>query len=184
MKWINKYSLLDEEARATIREVKRLKNQMVELKDLFSPAYYRRKFAEENVPELKKDNHKRKDADQTHPERSVEYALRAIGYEFNREFKLIGRYYDFYLPDINILIEVDGEFWHPESLDEAKYNSQKKNFFNDIIKDALAEAENIPLIRIRENRILELSAEELQGELERLITDKINERKEKEDGKQ
>ena len=176
MRFTNTNEFLHEETRKILRDVKKVKGEVLVIKDLIRPSYYKKKFLEENVDELKKDNHKRKNSKSTHPERLIEYALTAINHRFHKEFKLIGHYYDFYLMDENILIEVDGEFWHPESLDEAKYKMQKKNYFNDIVKDALAASENIPLIRIRENRIYELKADELQEELQTLINEKIKER--------
>lgn len=177
MKFINKYEYLDEETKNIIREMKKIKGQMIDGKDLFTASYYRKKFAEENIEEFKTDTNKRKDAKKTHPERLIEYALTANNYRFNSEYKLIGHYYDFYLTDLNILIEVDGEFWHPESFNDAKYKSQKKNFFNDIIKEALADSSRIPLIRLRENKINSLSAPELQEEVKRLVEEKLKEYK-------
>ena len=59
--------------------------------------------------------------------------------------------FDAYLPDYNLVIEIDGIFWHPKSLDECKYEFQKTSYFNDLEKENLLKQKNIKLIRIREN---------------------------------
>lgn len=67
------------------------------------------------------------------------------------QFEIDGYYYDIYLPKYNILIEIDGEFWHPKSLAECEYPFQKTNYFKDIRKNEICEKLNIKLIRIRES---------------------------------
>lgn len=39
--------------------------------------------------------------------------LERLGIEYIYQFKAesIGRYYDFYLPEANLIIEVDGDYW-------------------------------------------------------------------------
>ena len=59
--------------------------------------------------------------------------------------------FDAYLPDYNLVIEIDGIFWHPKSLGECKYEFQKTSYFNDLEKENLLKQKNIKLIRIREN---------------------------------
>lgn len=34
-----------------------------------------------------------------------------VKYEYQYEAKDIGRFYDFYLPDSRVLIEIDGDYW-------------------------------------------------------------------------
>jgi very-short-patch-repair endonuclease len=46
------------------------------------------------------------------------------GIRFEKRYELGHRQYDAYLPDHNILLEFDGEFWHRKSLDECKYSFQ------------------------------------------------------------
>jgi very-short-patch-repair endonuclease len=73
------------------------------------------------------------------------------GIRFEKRYELDHRQYDAYLPDHNILLEFDGEFWHRKSLDECKYSFQTFNFYNDIRKNEIAKKHGIPLFRIREN---------------------------------
>lgn len=55
------------------------------------------------------------------------------------------------MPDFNLIIEIDGTFWHPTSLSECKYEFQKKSYFNDLEKENLLKQKGIKLMRIREN---------------------------------
>lgn len=49
------------------------------------------------------------------------------------------RYYDFYLPIFNCLVEIHGTYWHPEELSKCKNDIQIKNYNNDIFKKQLAK---------------------------------------------
>jgi len=63
------------------------------------------------------------------------------------------RYYDFKLIGYNVLLEVDGSYWHGER-DKPSYVTlmQKKN---DMIKSWLAKKEGYELIRIKEQQLKE-----------------------------
>jgi very-short-patch-repair endonuclease len=69
--------------------------------------------------------------------------------------KDIKAFYDFYLPDYNILIEVDGDFWHcnPDKFSQAKYETQKRSLARDIIKNQWALDNKYTLLRFWENDI-------------------------------
>jgi very-short-patch-repair endonuclease len=57
---------------------------------------------------------------ETSIERKVAAALRALGIEFVREYR-IGRYsIDFFVPASNIAIEADGDYWHNASHDQKR----------------------------------------------------------------
>lgn len=71
--------------------------------------------------------------------------------QFQKRYEIEQRQYDAYLPDHNILLEFDGEFWHKKTLEECKYSFQIFNFYNDRHKDEIAKKYGIPLFRIREN---------------------------------
>lgn len=69
------------------------------------------------------------------------------------QFKIEKRYFDFYLVDYNILIEVDGDYWHanPKFYKKKNLNEfQKESLKRDIIKNKIAETHNIKLIRFWE----------------------------------
>jgi very-short-patch-repair endonuclease len=71
------------------------------------------------------------------------------------QYVLDYKIFDAYLPDYNLVIEIDGIFWHPKSLDECKYEFQKTSYFNDLEKENLLKQKGIKLVRIRENQFPE-----------------------------
>lgn len=82
---------------------------------------------------------------------SIKNILKSENIKFEMPFKIGFKYFDFYLPDYNVLIECDGIFYHPLTEEECKYDLQKKNFKNDIKKNKLAEKKGYKLLRIRED---------------------------------
>jgi len=78
-----------------------------------------------------------------------------IKYTRNYYVKDIKSFYDFYLPGFNILIEVDGDYWHcnPEIYKEAKFPNIIRNIEKDKKKNKWCEDNNIILIRFWENVI-------------------------------
>lgn len=84
--------------------------------------------------------------------------LDKLGYEYKTQYKAesIGRYYDFYIVPANLLIEIDGGYWHSDPrLYEGKEltPTQKRNKRVDKDKDKWAQTHKIPLIRIWEDDI-------------------------------
>lgn len=79
-----------------------------------------------------------------------------INYSQSFYIKEIKAFYDFYLPDYNILIEVDGDFWHTNPI---KYPNgpickcQTKNSINDEKKNKWATDNGYKLLRFWENDI-------------------------------
>jgi len=85
----------------------------------------------------------------TKPEVDYEENLQKLGINYLKEYNLDNKFFDFYIPDEKLLIEIDGVFWHPLTLEECKYEVQKRNFKNDIIKNNIAEKYELKLLRIR-----------------------------------
>lgn len=112
--------------------------------------------------------------------------LDKLGIKYQAQFKAesIGRYYDFYIPSANLLIEVDGEYWHSDPrLYEGKEltPTQKRNKRVDKDKDKWAQMHKIPLMRIWEqdiNNTPEKVLEMLKGEIP-LYIEKYNKELEK-----
>ncbi len=73
--------------------------------------------------------------------------------KFIKQYELENKFYDFYIPDKNVLIEADGDFWHKQNLEECKYDFQIEGYYNDLLKNQIAEKNGYKLIRIRENCI-------------------------------
>lgn len=84
--------------------------------------------------------------------------LEKLNIEFDYQFKAesIGRYYDFYLPTINIIIEINGGYWHSDPrLYEGKEltPTQKKNKRVDKLKKKWADEHKIPIYYFWEDDI-------------------------------
>lgn len=84
-------------------------------------------------------------------ERQYYLMLKSLGVDYVPQYPMGGRFYDAYLPDHNILFEFDGSFWHPKTMEDAKYGFQKKAMKIDELKNNMAEEKGIKIIRIRED---------------------------------
>ena len=79
-----------------------------------------------------------------------------VEYQYQFEAKDIGRFFDFYLPKSNLIIEVDGDYYHsnPKFYKENELNPmQKHNKRVDEQKNKWALLHGIPILRIWENDI-------------------------------
>jgi very-short-patch-repair endonuclease len=88
-----------------------------------------------------------------------------VKYIYQFEAKDIGRWFDFYLPEHNIIIEVDGSYYHadPRVVSEDKLKPMhKKNIRVDEYKNRWALAHGIPILRIWEKDINEKPGEVLK----------------------
>ncbi len=95
--------------------------------------------------------------DQNHTSKLEEkflIVLDVLDIEYQRFFyaKPIKAFYDFYLPKYNMLIEVDGDFWHcnPISFPNPIYESQKNNLKRDKVKNQWALENGYKLLRFWE----------------------------------
>ncbi len=94
--------------------------------------------------------------DMTSPEIAVNAILLKIGIIYQKQFILNSVIYDFYVPSKNLLIEVDGDYYHANPLiyEQKDLNGmQKKNVIKDKFKTSLAIGLGYDLIRIWENDI-------------------------------
>lgn len=94
-----------------------------------------------------------------------------VEYQWQFEAKDIGRFYDYYLPEHNLLIEIDGSYWHgdPRILKEGKLNyTQRHNQRVDSYKDKWALMHGIPIMRIWEKDIRENPSKVMKDLKERL----------------
>lgn len=86
--------------------------------------------------------------------------LKKLGVKYVKQFKAesIGRYYDFYLTDCNVIIEINGGYWHsdPRLYESKDLNpTQKHNIRVDKDKEKWAKEHKIPLLKIWEKDIHE-----------------------------
>ena len=97
---------------------------------------------------------KRKVCYNTKPELEFKAILEKLEIEYEQQFRIQNKYYDFYLPDYNALIEVDGIYWHGIGVEfEQKSRMQKRTYKNDLYKDGLAAINGFIIKRINEGEI-------------------------------
>jgi len=88
-------------------------------------------------------------------EQRFEDMLVELNIQFINQHPLNGYLYDFYLPKHNLLIEVDGDWFHcnPDVYPEAIHEIQKFVKVNDESKNKVAQENNTPLLRFWEKDI-------------------------------
>jgi len=88
-------------------------------------------------------------------EQKFEDMLVELNIQFINQHPLNGYLYDFYIPKHNLLIEVDGDWFHcnPNVYPEAIHEIQKFVKENDESKNKVAQENNIPLLRFWEKDI-------------------------------
>jgi very-short-patch-repair endonuclease len=81
--------------------------------------------------------------------------LIGLGVEFTHQYEVDGFDYDFYIPAKNLLIEVDGDYWHghPDKFPELNA-MQRKNKGLDRLKTKHAADRNFQLLRFWETDIV------------------------------
>ena len=110
-----------------------------------------------------------------------------VKYIWQFEAKDIGRFYDFYLPAHNLIIEVDGGYYHsdPRVVNEDKLSPmQKKNKRIDEHKNEWALMHGIPIMRIWEYDIRNNPSGVMKSLKERLyIEEKVQNKINKKNGR-
>jgi G:T-mismatch repair DNA endonuclease (very short patch repair protein) len=93
-------------------------------------------------PEFKAEFFKNMKRSGTKPEQALAHFFTTYDLKYEAQYVInyndLVRIYDFYLPEYNVLIEYDGDFWH--RLPEQKVNDQ--------IKNEIADSLNYKLVRI------------------------------------
>ena len=98
----------------------------------------------------------------TKPELEAELILQKYNLDYKKQKALkynnSYRLYDFLLTDYNILLEIDGTYWHSKGIkdEDIKNRTLKGNRINDHIKDKLAQDNGYTLIRIWEDELDQL----------------------------
>lgn len=99
---------------------------------------------------------KRMDKNPTAPERSFISILNELGIKYETQKIVGGKIYDFYIPERNLLIEVDGVYWHAKDKELKDMSPlQKRAFYNDIRKNAIAKNNGFEIERVWEDEIME-----------------------------
>lgn len=81
------------------------------------------------------------------------HVLKALDVKYSAQKKVSTKYYDFYLPEYNLLIEVDGDYYHAKDREKQLNAMQKKNILNDHKKNLIAESKGFNMIRFWESTI-------------------------------
>jgi very-short-patch-repair endonuclease len=71
--------------------------------------------------------------------------------KFMPQFEINGWFYDCYIPEKNLILEFDGDFWHPRDTTECKYDFQYKRLHTDKFKTMVAQRAGYSIVRIRES---------------------------------
>jgi len=88
----------------------------------------------------------------TWPEKEFKKLLKEIGVSFEIQKVVGNKIFDFYIPEKNMLIEVDGDYWHanPDTV-ETLNKIQERNLRNDKFKEGLAAGLGYKLERVWES---------------------------------
>lgn len=99
----------------------------------------------------------------TKPEKAFAELLKEVGIEFIFQYpvpwkKGWKKWYDFYIPEKKLLIEVDGIYWHGKGIKTGQLNEQQWNTRrNDRLKNYLAKSRGYSLKRIWSSEIKSLN---------------------------
>lgn len=93
---------------------------------------------------------------QSKPEKRIAEILSELGITHVQSFHLENKVYDFFIPSRNLLLEVDGVYWHGR--DKSNLNDlQRKNIQNDEFKNKLAKKRGYDMLRICEDEVENVS---------------------------
>ena len=109
-----------------------------------------------------------------------------VNYVWQFEAKEIKRFFDYYLPDHNLIIEVNGTYWHADNrIYEGKKltNTQLHDLKVDEYKKKWACLHGIPILYVWEKDIRENPSSVMKTLKERLYLEKGKEDKKKEKNK-
>lgn len=88
----------------------------------------------------------------TWPEREFEKILKQLDVIYEKQKIVCDKVYDFYIPSHNMLVEVDGDYWHGRDLVyENKTPTQKKCRRNDEYKTIMAKGLGYKIERVWES---------------------------------
>ena len=124
-------------------------------KQLKIPELYARSFARAAVNPNKINP--RENVEPTWPEKVVATILQANNIKYVREYEVMTKFFDFFLPELNLLLEIDGIYWHGR---DKKQENMKvweiRNRCNDVVKNALSGIKpGRKLLRIWEDEVSE-----------------------------
>lgn len=95
---------------------------------------------------------KKMDKKPTAPEILFASLLKEIGVEYETQKIVGGKIFDFYIPGVNVIVEVDGTYYHAKDKKISEMNSmQKRSVKNDKNKNVIAKAHGFKIERVWED---------------------------------
>lgn len=92
----------------------------------------------------------------TGPETRLGLILEELDIYFFSQKIIKDKIFDYYIPKINLLIEVDGDYWHGYGKEYSELNEiQKRSVRNDRDKDIIAKGLGYDIIRFWEHDIFD-----------------------------
>jgi len=79
------------------------------------------------------------------------FVIKQKGYEYIEQFEIDGWFYDCFIPEKNLILEFDGDYWHANVKEDCINNRLENQWEIDRKKDNLAIKKGYNIIRIRES---------------------------------
>jgi very-short-patch-repair endonuclease len=93
---------------------------------------------------------------QTAPEKAMCKILKSLKVEFRPQEIIHGKIFDFFIPGSNLIVEVDGDYWHGYGKEHSELNEvQKRSVRNDSEKDVIAKGLGYDIVRFWEHDIMD-----------------------------
>jgi len=118
------------------------------------------------------NNAKKMSTKMTWPEREFKKLMKELKVEFETQKIVNNKIFDFYIPHINLLVEIDGDYFHanPEKVKLENINRmQVRNIKNDKYKDSLAAGLGYGLERVWEND-LKVNYKEVKARFKKILS--------------
>lgn len=77
--------------------------------------------------------------------------LEQQGFKCIPQFEIDKWYYDCFIPEKNLIVEFDGDYWHPKTLVECNNTRLKRQWNIDRKKERIAREKGFNLVRVRES---------------------------------
>ena len=84
-------------------------------------------------------------------EKQMVAIIRSKKYQCIEQFEIEGYYYDVYIPEKNLILEFDGDYWHPNTVEDCVNDRLKNQWRIDRYKESLAIKKGYKIYRVRES---------------------------------
>jgi len=94
------------------------------------------------------------DNNPTGPEHTFSGMLLELKIKFETQKVVSGKIFDFFIPEKNTIVEVDGSYWHGYGKTLTEMNDvQRKAYHNDKKKDLIAKTAGYEIVRVWEHEL-------------------------------